>query len=80
MAGRFDSGVSSYIIGSATVRVFFPVDRKGVPDVCCQVCRFFRHQSRTCGLNGEICAYPEHYVGQNCPLEMEESNGEFGTV
>lgn len=80
MAGRFDSGVSDYIIGAATVRVFFPVDRKGVPDVCCRQCRFFRHQSCTCALNGEIVAYPDHYVGQNCPLEMEESNGEFGVV
>ena len=70
----FDSGVSRYVTGSATVRVFFPVDRKGVPDVCCKQCRFFRQQSRICGLNGEIVAYPDHYVGQNCPLEMEKEN------
>ena len=80
MQDRFESGVSSYIVGSATVRVFFPVDRKGVPDICCRQCRFFRQQSRSCALNGEISAYPEHYVGQSCPLEMEESNGEFRAV
>lgn len=80
MENRFESGVSGYIMGTATVRVFFPIDRKGSPDCSCRQCRFFRQQSRSCALTGEISAYPEHYVGQNCPLEMEESNGEDGIV
>lgn len=69
---RFDSGVSGYMKGTATVSVYFPVDRKGVPDCSCRQCRFFRQQSRTCALNGEISAYPDHYVGQNCPLIIED--------
>ena len=68
---RFESGVSSYIKGTATVSVYFPVDRKGAADCSCRQCRFFRQQSRTCALTGEISAYPDHYVGQNCPLTIE---------
>ncbi len=26
---NFESGVSSYVVGQATVKVFFPVDAKG---------------------------------------------------
>lgn len=74
MDDRFDSGVSRYVVGYATVRVFFPVDKKGIPDCSCRQCRFFRQQSRTCALTGDISAYPDHYVGQNCPLEMEDIN------
>lgn len=83
MNDRFESGVSRYVIGCATVQVFFPVDKKGNPDICCRQCRFFRQQSRVCALTGEISAYPDHYVGQTCPLALEnveENNGEFGTV
>lgn len=68
---RFGSGVSRYVKGTATVSVYFPVDRKGNPDCSCRQCRFFRQQSRTCALNGEISAYPDYYVGQNCPLIMD---------
>jgi hypothetical protein len=73
---RFESGVSRYIKGTATVSVFFPVDSKGVPDCSCRQCRFFRQQSRTCALTGEISAYPEHYTGQNCPLVYEDEREE----
>lgn len=67
----FESGVSRYIRGTATINVFFPVDRKGVPDCSCRQCPYHRQQSRTCALNGQITAYPEHYVGQGCPLHIE---------
>lgn len=70
---RFESGVSSYIKGTAIVNVYFPVDKKGIADCSCRQCRYFRQQSRTCALTGDICAYPDHYVGQNCPLKFEST-------
>ena len=73
-SNRFESGVSSYIKGTATVSVYFPVDRKGNPDCSCRQCRYFRQQSRTCALTGDISAYPDNYVGQNCPLHFESED------
>ena len=70
---NFDSGVSSYIKAIATVEVGFPVDRKGVADVSCSQCDYFRRQSQSCALNGKICAYPTKYVGAWCPLELVEN-------
>ena len=76
----FESGVASYIHGQATVDVFFPVDNRGNADICCYQCYYFRRNSQTCGLNGEICQYPSKYVGSNCPLKfidnMEENTNE----
>lgn len=70
---NFESGVASYITGVATVRVSFPVDFKGNADISCRQCQFFRISARSCGLNGEICEYPDKYVGGQCPLNMEEN-------
>ncbi len=67
----FDSGVSSYVHATAVVEVYFPVDAKGNADICCYQCEFFHRTSSRCGLNGRICAYPQKYVGQDCPLEMK---------
>ena len=70
---NFDSGVASYIHAQAKVDVFFPVDRRGNADISCNQCFYFRRSYKTCGLNGEVCQYPEKYVGASCPLEeMEE--------
>lgn len=69
----FESGVASYIHAQAKVDVFFPVDARGNADISCNQCYYFRRQSRSCALNGEICQYPEKYVGASCPLwEAEE--------
>lgn len=68
----FDSGVASYIHGSATVDVYFPVDAKGNADISCNQCYFYRRSYQTCGLNGEVCAYPMKYVGAMCPLKSDE--------
>lgn len=68
--GDFESGVASYIHARAVVDVFFPVDKRGVEDVCCYQCYYFRRNYQTCGLNGEICQYPSRYVGSNCPLKF----------
>ncbi len=69
----FDSGVAKYIHATATIKVTFPVDFKGNADISCYQCFFFRKNYRTCGLNGEICEYPEKFVGSHCPLEVLES-------
>ena len=72
MGVKFENGVFRYIKASAKVTVFFPVDRKGSPDCSCRQCRYYRPQTRRCGLTGEVSAYPDHYVGRDCPLEMED--------
>lgn len=67
----FESGVTAYVHGKATVDVYFPVDSRGNADISCQQCFFFREASRRCGLTGQISEYPNKYVGSHCPLEME---------
>ena len=72
MMANFESGVAGYIRGVATIEVYFPVDAKGNADISCSQCEFFRSSSSSCALNHKICAYPQKYVGQFCPLEREE--------
>ena len=69
---NFDSGVSSYVVGVAVVRVNFPVDLRGNPHVCCAQCEYFSKTTSRCRLNGSLCAFPEKYIGQNCPLKFDE--------
>ena len=60
---NFDSGVADYVRAYAVVRVGFPIDHKGNADVNCYQCPFFRRSYST---------YPSKYVGDNCPLDIEE--------
>lgn len=69
---NFETGISSYIHAVATVGVYFPVDSKGNADICCRQCYYFRTASNSCALNGEVCAYPNKYVGARCPLIVKE--------
>ena len=66
----FESGVSRYLTGSATVVAHFPVDSRGKADVCCDQCRFLF--GRRCSLTGEVSNYPGKYIGEFCPLDFEE--------
>lgn len=68
----FDSGVSGYKIGTAVVCNPFPKNSRGIPDICCDQCRF--QYGRRCALTGEINAYPSKYRGDFCPLDFEEEN------
>lgn len=68
----FESGVSKYIEGTAIVKVFFPVDNKGVADCSCQQCKFYQPNSRKCALTGEVSEYPTRYVASSCPLMWED--------
>ena len=72
MSGRFDSGVSGYVIGTYTVRVAFPIDLKGEPDISCKQCQFYRVTSRSCALTEKIVPWGEKFVAPTCPLEREE--------
>ena len=77
---QFDSGINDYIHAQATVDVFFPVDFRGNADISCNQCFFFRRNYQTCGLNGEVCQYPQKYVGDNCPLDIEEPNAKISNL
>lgn len=66
------SGVRGYIKASCVAQNSFPVDMKGNAWVDCAHCRFYRQTARRCGLTGEIPAFPERYIGADCPLDFEE--------
>ena len=66
------SGVKGYIKGTCSVSNAFPVDLRGNAFVDCMHCRFYRQTARRCGLSGEIPAFPEKYIGAECPLRFEE--------
>lgn len=72
---NFDSGVAEYIATTATVTVNFPVDFRGQADISCFQCPYFSRNNGVCQLTKEITAYPQKYVGFNCPLRpIKEEN------
>ena len=73
---NINSGVKGYKHGRAVVTVPFPIDFKGHLYLACTFCGFYRQTSRRCGLNGEIPAFPDRYIGDMCPLEFEEDKEE----
>lgn len=66
------SGVSRYITGTYTVKVHFPVDLRGNVFLTCRQCKYFRRTSSTCGLNDEVCEFPDNYRGSCCPLSFND--------
>ena len=77
----FESGVSDYVKAQALVTVFFPVDAMGNADISWSQCYCFRESSKRFGLNWEVCAYPNKYVGDSCPLvRVDEDTGEVENV
>lgn len=73
---NFESGVSRYIDGYATIVVHFPVDRRGCADISCSQCPYYSRSSRICQLNKHVPAYPDKFVGQECPLITKEDINE----
>lgn len=65
------SGVQGYITGRYAGNVYFPVDLAGNADIRCRQCYFFRKTYSTCGLNGQVCEYPDKYIGSRCPLNFD---------
>lgn len=70
----FDSGVYGYVKASALVTVSFPVDKRGNAAIACIYCPYLSANQKICQLNKSIVAFPEKYVGDNCPLERMEDN------
>lgn len=68
------SGVQGYVTGTVTVTVNFPIDLHGNLDINCRQCWYFRRTYSTCGLNGQVCEYPDKYIGSRCPLKFGEED------
>ncbi len=68
----FETGVSGYVTGRAVVEQYWPIDERGNAQVNCAQCFFFRDASRRCGLTGEVSAFPNKYIGANCPMLNDE--------
>ena len=66
---KFENGVPGYVEGTASVKVFFPIDTTGKAHINCRQCYFYKCNTYRCMLNNEVCAEPDKYVGVSCPLE-----------
>lgn len=69
---EFESGVKGYVHGVAVVNVFFPIDMQGKKHKNCFQCQFFSRNNGVCQLTKDVVAFPQHYIGANCPLEFKE--------
>ena len=63
-----DSGVAAYVKVYAVIEVNFPIDAKGTEYIACKYCPFLSSNNRMCQLNKTPVAFPDKYVGDNCPL------------
>ena len=72
---NFDSGVMKFIRAAAVVETGFPVDWRGNAEIACKHCNYFVRATQRCGLNQQVVNFPERYVGQFCPLEIVEEDG-----
>ncbi len=68
---KFESGVKSYIDGTATVTIHFPVDMQGKAHINCYQCKLFSRNNGVCQLTKEICEFPDKYIGSQCPLDID---------
>lgn len=71
-----ENGVKDYLKTQAVVEVGFPIDFSGRVYTACKYCQYLSANERTCQLNKQPVAFPNNYVGANCPLiEKEGKNG-----
>ena len=71
---NFESGVTGYVTGTATVKAYFPIKKNGDPDIKCIHCLYYNGRNKctiTHNENGGIVNFPEHGIGYDCPLEFE---------
>ena len=72
---RFDSGVSWYSKGKATINISFPEG-----DTCCKWCPYCRSESDLgrfwCRLTNEMLFGVEYTLGNKCPIEFEKTKEE----
>lgn len=71
MSSDMLNGVKSFIDGTATVVVHFPVDWQGRSFVCCVQCPYLSSSKRYCQLNQRPVQFPERYIGYDCPLNLK---------
>ena len=71
---NFDSGCKGFVVMECTVRVNFPIDWKDRAEIACKHCPYLSSNERMCQLNKEPVAYPNKYVGAQCPLQEIEYN------
>lgn len=69
---KFETGISGYVRATYTAEVYFPIDERGNAQINCMQCYYFNTNTNRCRLNSEACAFPNKYVGGNCPLEMDD--------
>ena len=74
----FSSGVSVYVTGRYEIKVNFPIDLKGRPDVSCNQCPYYGRSAKICYLNKHTPVYPEKYIGQECPIKFEDEYTDKG--
>lgn len=73
-------GVKGYVYARALVEVTFPVDFHDRADINCCQCKYYRRSAQKCGLNGEICEYPDKYIGSRCPLIFYSDDKEIDKI
>ena len=76
----FDSGVSGFVKCYAVVNVNFPIDWKGKAEIACKHCNYFVRATQRCGLTQQVVNFPEKYVGECCPLEIVNEEGEENEI
>lgn len=74
MLPNFENGVNAYVKAIYTKAVYFPVDKYGVPDICCSRCpyviKYPKHN--ICKRTGEEIKLTPNFIGTECPLEFEK--------
>lgn len=70
---KFETGITGYVKGVYTAEVYFPIDSRGNAHINCAQCYYFNANTNRCRLNGEVCQFPNQFVGGNCPLEFDEN-------
>lgn len=51
---KFENGVPGYVEGTATVKVFFPIDATGKAHMNCRQCYFYKCNTYRCMLNKPV--------------------------
>lgn len=78
---NFESGCSGFVKAYAVIQVSFPIDWRGKAEIACKHCNYFIRATQRCALNQEVVNFPEHFVGNCCPLKIiEENEGEKENV
>lgn len=70
---KFENGITGYIEGTYTAKIYFPIDKRGTAHINCMQCYYFNSNTNRCRLNGEVCQFPAQYVGGSCPLDFTDN-------